>query len=221
MVICIKSEIDSRVMIYPLLRSLYNHGSVLLLTTNPAIKRVIEGDYYGSWRNMTIIVSETGDTDDVCSEYGIAEGDYDFVIMDNMGTLEFDCMYVLLGKYHTEEFSNDVKYLIEEDPSKITLVQFGNPPTMEKKKPEKGQERGRVPEGNTVSKVQLQFPKYEDFESVEGTLLFPRVDAKLVKDIYKRIKDVIGLEESIYTREVGRKDESSGHLSRQNELWEI
>ena len=221
MVISVKSELDSRVFIYPLLRTIYNHGSIMLITANTSIKRLIDNDYEGEWRNISIIIAPEGNTDDVLEEHGIVETDFDFLILDNMADIEFDSLFVLLGKYHTEEFNDDILNIIEECEEKVTLVQYGKPPAQEKSKEKGSKAKGKDAPVSKIKRVQVNFPSYEEFEQVEGAKTFSKVDPKLIKEIYKRVHSYTGLTEPVFTREVGKKDEGSGYLALQHTLWEI
>ena len=94
MYIAIKSEMDSRVFLYPLMRALKNYGSMLVISSNRQLSRLIEDGEFG-FRNIAVIVDMSGATDDVYNEYGIAAGDYDYIILDNVGAVEYDVCFVL------------------------------------------------------------------------------------------------------------------------------
>lgn len=213
MIIRIRSEIDSRVLLYPLLRCIFNYGSTLVVTTNPMIKRLIDGKLDGEWRNISVVVAESGNTDDIFEEQGIALNDYDFTILDNMGSVEYDYTLFALGKYHSEEFEDEVAMVYADEPEKTKLVQFGKPPQVKKEKRDSK-------EPAKYEFFQTAFPTYEDFETVEGTGLFPKVDTKIGKLVYSILKDTLGISENIFMREVGKKDESSGNIYKTNTLWE-
>ena len=90
MFICIKSEIDSRPLLYPLMRTLWNYGSILLVTSNRFVNRLIDDAETNNFRNATIVIDTDGATDDIMEDYGYAPTDFDFVILDNMGVTDCD-----------------------------------------------------------------------------------------------------------------------------------
>ena len=51
MYIAIKSEMDSRPIIYPLMRCLMNYGSILVITNNKVFNRLIESQESGGFRD--------------------------------------------------------------------------------------------------------------------------------------------------------------------------
>ena len=61
MEIAIKSEADSRILIYPLIKTLYNYGTVAVYTSNKAVSRLIENELEGGFKNIRIIVSPEAD----------------------------------------------------------------------------------------------------------------------------------------------------------------
>ena len=59
MVIAIKSEMDSRVVLYPLMKACSIYGSVLVMTSNRYVRRVIDDQEYSTFKNIAVLVDET------------------------------------------------------------------------------------------------------------------------------------------------------------------
>lgn len=123
--IVVKSEMDSRPIIYPLMRCLMNYGSILVITNNKVFNRLIESQVSGGFRNITILVDSADSADEICSDYGVAIGDYDFVIVDNLGSSESDVYIMLASTYVTPEFDDEIEMLINDDNLRTVLFQFG------------------------------------------------------------------------------------------------
>lgn len=132
MVIAVRSEMDSRPLIYPLLRVLKDYGRVGLVSDNKQVKRLLDSEEDGACRNIRVIYDESGATDTVFEEYGIVPEEYDFLILDNMGATEYDMLIVPLGEVVTDEFQYDVDELKKD--ANTRFVQFGKAP---KKAPDK------------------------------------------------------------------------------------
>ncbi len=125
MYIAIKSEMDSRLIIYPLMRCLMNYGSILVITNNKVFNRLIESQESGGFRNITILVDSADSADDICADYRVAVGDYDFVILDNLGSSECDVYIMLASTYVTPEFDDEIEMLLNDDTLQSVLFQFG------------------------------------------------------------------------------------------------
>lgn len=127
MTIAVKSETDSRVVVYPLMWALKSFGTILVVTSNRQFRRLVDDEEFSTFRDIMIIVDEEGGTDDVFSSYGVAENDYDFVILDNVGSVEFDNCLVVLGNKQSEAFQSDIEYIQNsEDSNKYVFIDFGN-----------------------------------------------------------------------------------------------
>lgn len=234
MYIAIKSEIDSRVLLYPLMRALRSYGSVLVITSNKQLNRLIDDEAEGGFRNIRIIIEESGATDDVFEEYGIVSGDYDFVILDNIGVTDYDVYLLPLGERHSESFDEDVKMLLSEDDGKVKIIQFGKPPKAEPAKRKDKKEKETVSEEyNPADKFNISieeqkkaeeqkklvcvpFPSYQDIENVEANHRFYEINQNLVTALYTIFKDVLLVEKIQFQKEVRKKDESSGYIKSRN-----
>lgn len=127
MIISIKSEIDSRCVLYPLMKACYQYGTVAVITSNKFVKRLIDDKEFNTFRNIDIYYDELGASDDVYRANGIDKLDFDFIILDNMGVSEYDRCICLFGSKQSEIFMEDKKLMEEsEDVSKIVFVEFGN-----------------------------------------------------------------------------------------------
>ena len=140
MYIAVKSETDSRPFVYPLMRALHNFGSILVISSNRQLNRLVQdSDDGATFRNITIVVDEFGATDDICSDYGYAPGDFDYVILDNVGATDADKLIYLLGSNTDFAFQEEIDMLCEtEDTNKVFVIQYGKPGKPEpKEKPAK------------------------------------------------------------------------------------
>ena len=139
--IVIKSETDSRVCLYPLLRCLYSYGSICVITNNVSLYRLLSDDQTdGGFRNIRVIVEPSGNVEYAMEEDGWYENKYDYVIYDNMEIPDYDVMLLLISNRISETYLQDILYIIGEPNTYILRV--GN---IAKKKPEK-KAKGEKPE---------------------------------------------------------------------------
>ena len=231
MVIAIKSEVDSRVILYPLLRALWNHGSICVITSNKQVARLVDEDT-GTFRDVTIYVDTSGATDDVMDEYDITEDSYQFIVLDNMGMSEFDKCLVPVGMAQSETFDTELQEMLcSEEYAKIHIIQYGTPSrdskTLEAKKvrdkeltkaseeynpadkfKDVDEERAKI-----VNKVyKTKFPTYEEIERVEALHVLPIIDPQMVPAFHEILKDVLGVDSNQFRKEVSKKDEYCSNL---------
>lgn len=121
--IAILSEVDSRLLLYPLMRVLEPFGSLVVVTSNRQLCRLIDGMFEGEWRNIKIIVDTQGALDETLEIHGVDDSDYDFMILDNVGAISYDKILVPLGEAHSIVFDEDL-HAMEED-ANVFFVQFG------------------------------------------------------------------------------------------------
>jgi len=242
MIIAIKSEMDSRPLLYPLLRALHKHGSICLLSSNRIVSRLIEDDDNGGFRNIRVIVDEDGATDTVYQEYGINQNDFDFIILDNMGSVEYDLLLVPVGLVTTEEFQADIDLLKREANSRF--IQFGKGGKSRKaSKPTKpiksnNQRRGKHEESEEDDdnpadqfKVEISldeefkvgerwyncsYPTWEDIEKMEALYKFPIPSAELITALYDIFKIQIGLDKRTFEKEMKIEDKITGKAASVN-----
>lgn len=140
--IAIKSECDSRYLVYPLLKIFNQYGKVALFSSNPQVKRLIESELDDGFRNITVVYVED-DLQDILEDEDMFEGRYEYVIWDNVGFTEYDFLLCLVTNFISYSFIDDLKLVID-DP-KTHIIKFGKPApapkkakTEQKKKPKKG-----------------------------------------------------------------------------------
>ena len=139
MVISIKSETDSRYFIYPLMKCLYNYGTIALYTSNPLAARLIENEMEGGFKNIRICVSVEADLEAVYEADEYYEGKYDLVICDNMGVTDYDLLIAVVTGHISDSYISELLYVISDD--NAFVVRLGKPspkPKVEKSKDEKG-----------------------------------------------------------------------------------
>lgn len=160
MVIAVRSEMDSRPLIYPLLRVLKDYGKVGLVSDNKQVRRLLDSEEDGACRNIRVIYDESGATDTVFEEYGIVPEEYDFLILDNMGATEYDMLIIPLGEVVTDEFQYDVDELKKD--ANTRFVQFGKAP---KKVTDKS--KGKAPKPRPAKKARPRKGEPVEGEPVE------------------------------------------------------
>lgn len=141
--IAIKSEMDSRPLLYPLMRALRSFGSILVLSNNTLLRRLIEEQDTFSFRNITVLVDNSDSADEICENYGISSTDYDFIIVDNLGSSECDVCFIAVGASMSEEFDAEMQLLMEDEHLPVYVLQFGKAAVKqpEKETPEERKER--------------------------------------------------------------------------------
>lgn len=135
MEIAIKSETDSRIIVYPLIKVLYNYGTVAVYTSNKYFSRLIENELEGGFKNVRILVSPEADLDEVMESDDFNKQKYDFVIYDNMGATDYDMLICVLTNRLSDYFVQDLLYIIQD--SKTHVIKFGQAAPTKKEKPAK------------------------------------------------------------------------------------
>lgn len=126
MYIVVKSEMDSRQVVYPLMRCLKNFGSILVISNNRTLSRLIESPAEGGFRNIMVLVDSADSADEVCENYGITADDYDFIIVDNLGSSECDACILLAGTYVSPEFDDEIEMILNDENGHAVLFQFSS-----------------------------------------------------------------------------------------------
>lgn len=121
--ISIKSEIDSRVLLYPLMRCLVPLGNILIVSSNRMVSRLIDGEFDGEFRNFRILIDTEGATDDVLDMANVSPDEYTFVVYDNVGITEQDKLLIPIGHKVSEIFEGDMMLLGEDQNTHI--LRFG------------------------------------------------------------------------------------------------
>ena len=149
--IAIHSEMDSRVLLYPLMQILYHYGSIAVISNNKYVKRLIEGEYTGTINNISIFYDEDATADELCEELGIARDDYDFVIYDNSAESYADLYLIPIGSEMTESFSMQIDGIRDND--NVTVIEFGT------KKGKKAQPKKEPKEKKPAAKKKKKTPE--------------------------------------------------------------
>lgn len=148
--IAIKSECDSRVLVYPMLKIFNQYGKVALFSSNKQVLRLIESDLDGGFKNIDVTYVD-GDLYDALDEEGAYEGRYDYVIYDNVSQLDYDYLLCLVTNFISHVYIDDLKMVID-DP-KTHIIKFGKPGPAPKKAKEdtkkKKAKKGEVVEEET------------------------------------------------------------------------
>lgn len=237
MEIAIKSEADSRILIYPLIKTLYNYGTVAVYTSNKAIARLIENELEGGFKNVRIIVSPESDLEGTKTADEYYTGKYDFMIFDNIGAVDYDMLITILTNRLSESYVQDLLYICA-DP-KTHILKFGNPapsPKGEKKsKPSKrnGQKEEEQDEDSDFNKWRavktdeevlqdilndkqakwIKFPTMEAIELMEGRHYMMVPDDGMIKEFYKLFGEKLSVDIRQFTKGARVKDESSSDVS--------
>lgn len=157
MVISIKSETDSRYFIYPLMKCLYNYGTIALYTSNPMCARLIENELEGGFKNIRIVVSVDGDLEAVYETDEYYDGKYDFVICDNMGVTDYDILIGVVTGHISESYIAEMLYVISDDNTYI--VRIGKPgpkPKVEKSKDKDSGGKGKGKKGEPQIQIDIE-----------------------------------------------------------------
>lgn len=219
--IAIKTEIDSRVILYPLLRALFPHGSTCVISSNPQLDRLIVDDEDGGFRDIRIILDQYGDLDKTMESYGIVEDDFDFIIYDNVGVINYDTIIIGLGAMQSEGFQQDVEFLNESGEAK--LIQFGNKKKQAKVKPDKKQKKEKEDteydpaakfrteevKRRQISEMEMftcPWPSYADIESVEAEHIFPVYPSNIASILYRILGDRLNVAERDFIKYMNTKD---------------
>lgn len=235
--ISIKSEIDSRVVLYPLMRCLRPLGNILVITSNKQVSRLIEGDLEGDFRNFHILVDSEGGTDELLEDAGISPNEYTYVVYDNVGVVEQDKLIIPIGPIVSDSFEEELIYLGEDKNTHI--IRFGKAikkkvaPTSKEEKSSKSKtkveltdeevrkaasEKFKTKKEDVSAKLKklpnLNFPRFEDVELLESDKRFFDIDKNFIKFFYTIFQDYIGIKEPNFMREVTRKDASSSSIDK-------
>lgn len=230
MYIAIKSEMDSRVVLYPLMRALRSYGSILVISNNKYVRRLIDDEEFATFRNISIIVDELGAADDVYEEFGIAPGDYDFIIIDNMGAVDYDTCFILRGSKCSEDFEEDIERIkASDDVNKVAIAKFGR--QVKPKKEVKVKETVEVMDSSEydpaekfkkmsssidkkkiviLKEFQCRFPTFEQIEELESNHVFYNVDPGMINMFFTMLQSELHVNEVQFRKEVSKKDEGGG-----------
>lgn len=134
--ISIRSEADSRILVYPLIRALYNYGTICVITNNVYMKRLIDADSMeGGFRNIRVIVQPDGDLEEALTQEDMFKDKYSFVIYDNMGATDYDIECIIITARVSESYLQNILWSIGEEGTSVFRFGPGAPaPKKEKEK---------------------------------------------------------------------------------------
>lgn len=238
--IAIKSEADSRVLVYPLIKALYNHGTVAIYTSNKFMMRLIENEYEGGFKNVRVVVNPDGDLDAIKESDEYYDGKYDFLILDNVGAVGYDMLIAIITNRLSESYMQDLLFLAGDD--KTHILKFGKPAPkskdVSKSKPKSkskgGQETDEELEANkdfnkwhtektdedllhdmldNRTSKWCNFPSYESIELMESRHYLVVPDDTTLKEIYRLLGDKLNTDERQFLKGAKIKDESGSDIS--------
>lgn len=240
MEIAIKSEADSRILLYPLIKALYNYGTIGVFTSNRTISRLIDNDLEGGFRNVRIVVSPEADLEAAHQSDEYYKNKYDFTIYDNMGAIDYDILICVITNRLSDNYVNDLVYIAGDE--KTRIIKFGSPaPALKKEKDANKGKKVKKAEDKTEAELAedmafnkwkvektdedilqelleskeslwCKFPSFEDIERMESRYQMMVPDDKLIKELYKIFGEVISVDERQFTKGARVKDESSSTI---------
>ena len=233
MEIAIKSEADSRILVYPLIKCLCNHGSVAVYTSNKAFCRLIENELEGGFKDIRIVVDPEGDLDNIKETDDYYQGKYNYLIYDNVGSMSYDILIAILTNRISESYMQDLLFLAQ-DP-KIHVMKFGKAATKpkdDKGKSSKGKKEEEAVDENynkwycektdedmlhelleSKDAKWCAFPTYDAIELMESRHYMLIPDDGTIKEIYKLVKDAVQVDERQFLKGAKIKDESGSDIS--------
>lgn len=148
--ISIRSEADSRILVYPLVRALYNYGTICIITNNVYMKRLIDPDSMeGGFRNIRVIVQPDGDLEEALEQEEMFKDKYSFVIYDNMGATDYDIECIIITARVSESYLQDILWSIGEEG--VSVFRFGPGAPAPKKEKEKKSTNKKKPKNEEKS----------------------------------------------------------------------
>lgn len=235
MEIAIRSECDSRILLYPLIKVLYNYGTVAVYTSNKFLSRLIENELEGGFRNVRIVVNTESDLEEAKLSDEYFKNKYDFVIFDNMGATAYDTLICIVTNRLSESFVSDLVYIAKDE--KTNIIKFGTPAALDKSghkgaKPNKEEDKDET-DDSTFNKWDQEktdeetlrellqdkdlkwckFPSYDSIELMESRFQMIVPDDTLIKELYKVFGKVLSIDERQFTKGARLKDEGCSLIS--------
>lgn len=234
MEIAIKSEADSRILLYPLIKTLYNYGTIGVYTSNRLLSRLIENELEGGFKNVRIVVSPEADLESAKESDDYYRDKYDFIIYDNIGAVDYDVMLVILTNRLSDSFVTDLVYIAGDD--KTHMIKFGSPAPVKQEAKEKPQKVKKA-EDKTAEEIEedrqfnkwniektdedilqemlsskdlkwCKFPTMDAIEAMESRYIMMTPDDTLIRELYKVFGEAISVDERQFTKGARVKDES-------------
>ena len=241
MEIAIKSEADSRMLLYPLIKALYPYGTIGVFTSNRTLTRLIDNELEGGFRNIRVVVSPEADLEAAHESDQYYKNKYDFTIYDNMGAIDYDVLICIVTNRLSESYIGDLVYIAND--SKTKIIKFGSPaPTPKSQKDEeKATKKVKKAEDKTEEEIEedrqfnkwqitktdedilqellankeyrwCKFPTFDAIELMESRHTMMVPDDTLIKELYKIFGEVISVDERQFTKGARVKDESSSTI---------
>lgn len=232
MEIAIKSECDSRILVYPLIKVLYNYGTIAVYSSNKYLTRLIENEMEGGFRNVRVVVNTEADLDAVKESDEYFRDKYDYIIYDNMGAIDYDMLICLVTNRLSENYVNDLVYVASDNKTK--MLKFGTPaPALKSERPQKASKSKSESEGESddrdfnkwnVEKSDeeilaerlaadnlrwCRFPTFESIELMEARHQMIVPDDTLIKELYQLFGTVLAVDERQFTKGARLRDEGS------------
>lgn len=238
MVIAIKSEMDARVVLYPLMQACNVYGSVLVLSSNKYVRRIIDDQEFSTFKNIVIVVDEMGTADDMCQAYNIALEEFDFILMENVSAVDYDKCICIFGQNPSELFAEDIEFMKQsEDNSNLFFINYGKQ-RAEKKNMSAPKKKSRfaksqadteeIPEDydpeqkfrdqaveekkRVVKEYQASLPSFEMIEKLEGMGQFEAVDEKLCEVFFAIIGEQLNIQYNLFRKEIRNTHESGSSI---------
>lgn len=195
--IAIRSEADSRMLLYPLIRALYPYGTICVISNNIYLRRLIDIDSFeGGFRNIRVIVDASSDMEYVMETEDLYHGKYDFIIFDNFGTTDFDMEFIIVTTRVSEIYLQDILYVIGEPNTHV--IRFGVGSGNKKKSDGKSggrPERAKRPESEKQKARRHKKMTPEEIaaeEEAERIAAYKQADEEAANDLLNLQKDDSG-----------------------------
>lgn len=235
MQIAVKSEIDSRVLVYPMIKALSLYGTVCVFTNNKNFTRLIENELEGGFKNISINVSLDADLEAMKQSVEFFSDKFDFTIYDNVGAVDYDILIVPISNRLSASFIEDLVY-VAADP-KTHIMKFGNPAsgsssqksTLQNKSSNKGNSTEVDMDFNKWNKEKsdkeilqemlqnrnakwCKFPTWDAIEEMESRRKMISPDDGLIKELYRILGSYLNVDERQFTKGARVKDESGSDI---------
>lgn len=236
MEISVRSEVDSRVLVYPMIKVLSLYGTVAVYTSNRFMSRLIENELEGGFKNIRIVVSPEADIEAAMDSDEYYQNKYDFLIYDNMGAVDYDMLIAIATGHISENYVSDMLYIASD--AKTHVLKFGKPGITSAPKKEKKSKKELVDEAasslgdfsenkwdNEKTDEQLlqellenkeskwiKFPTFEAIDDMESKHIMMVPEDSLINELYRLFKDYLHVDERQFKKGAKLKDESGSDI---------
>lgn len=233
MEIAVKSETDSRILVYPMAKALSLYGTVAIYTSNRMMTRLIENELEGGFKNIRVVVSPEADLEFIKESDEYLPGKYDYLIYDNVGALDYDILIAVVTNRLSESYTYDLVALSAD--KKTRMLKFGSPApalkTGKSSKAKKGEAAEEEAEDfnkwsnektdeeifqemiNDHDSAWVKFPSFEEIELMESRHNMMCPNDTLIKELYKIFGEHIAVDLRQFTKGARIKDESGSDIS--------